>query len=259
MERLSVEKVEKEIARLYGEPLAAFTAARDELARTLRKAGDKAAADKIKALRKPTVSAWAVNQIARKERMKIRSLLVAGETLRNAHTDVLGGGEPAKLREATDAERKVVGHLVSSAADVLAQAGHPASENMLERIATTLRAAAVDDEGRALLEEGRLTRDLDPSGFGPLVALPPQRKQRPSRTGPRGRRRVEAAEQKLHSLRAELRDARGASTAAEERVAAARRDLRDAEKDAHAAEQNRERLERRLAAAERELDELRRP
>lgn len=258
MERLSVEKVGKEIDRLYGEPLAGFTAARDKLARTLRKAGDKAAADQVKALRKPTVSAWAINQLARKERMKIRSLLVAGETLRNAHTDVLGGGQPAKLRDATDAERKVVGHLVSSAADVLAQAGHPASENMLERIATTLRAASVDDEGRALLEQGRLTRDLDPSGFGPLVALPRQRKQQSSRTGPRDRKRVEAAEQKLRSLRAELRGARGALTEAEDRVSAARRDLRDAEKAAHAAEQNQGRLERRLAVAERELDELRR-
>lgn len=256
--------MEKEIERLYGEPLDKFTAARDALARDLRKSGDKAVADEVKALRKPTVSAWAINQLARRERMKIRSLLVAGEKLRSAHADLLGGGRPDELRQASDAERKAIAHLVASAAALLSQAGHTVTESTLDRIATTLQAAAVDEEGRALLEQGRLTRDLDPSGFGPLGGL-----TIPTHEAPKGGRaraadqrarrgQTQAAEKKLRTLRAELRETTKAASDADARLAAARQALRSAEKDARAARQKHERAERRVQEAETELKELRR-
>src|SRR4051812_44776528 len=43
-----------------------FTAARDRLVAELREAGDKGAAAEVKALRRPTVTAWALNQLARR-------------------------------------------------------------------------------------------------------------------------------------------------------------------------------------------------
>jgi hypothetical protein len=194
--------------------------------------------------------------------MKVRSLLVAGEKLRTAHADLLGGGRPDELRQASDAERKAITHLVASAGALLSAAGHAASESMLDRIATTLQAAAVDEEGRVLLEEGRLTRDLDPTGFGPLGELStrPQAEGRErAREGEAGRRkRIEAGEQKLQALRAELRDLTKAAGDADARVAEARQTLRSAEKEARAARQKRERTERRLKDAETELKELRR-
>jgi hypothetical protein len=194
--------------------------------------------------------------------MKVRSLLVAGEKLRTAHADLLGGGRPDELRQASDAERKAITHLVASAAGLLSAAGHAASESMLDRIATTLQAAAVDAEGRVLLEQGRLTRDLDPTGFGPLGELStrPQTKGRErAREGEAGRRkRIEAGEQKLQALRAELRELTKAAGDADARVAEARQTLRSAEKEARAARQKRERTERRLKDAETELKELRR-
>lgn len=249
------ESVENEIDRLYSRPLAEFTAARDRLARDLRQAGDKAAADDVKALRKPTISAWAINQLVRKERMRIRSLLVAGEKLRSAHADLLGGGRPGEVREATEAERKAIGHLVSSAAEILSRAGHPVSESALERIATTLRAAAVDEEGRALLEQGRLTGDLDPTGFGPIVPVAPTAKREKGgrRRAADDRRRARAAEEKLKTLRAEVRKLGAALAEADDRVATARRELRAAEKEAVAARDKYERAERRLGNAESEL------
>jgi hypothetical protein len=255
---------EKEIDHLYSKPLDEFTAARDALARDLRKAGDKASADEIKALRKPTISAWAINQLVRKERMKIRSLLVAGEKLRSAHAEVLAGAQPAKLREATEAERKAIAHLLSSAAAVLSQAGHAVNESTLDRVATTLQAAAVDEEGRALLEQGRLTGDLDPTGFGPLagVTIPKRRaKDGQDRAGDRDRdrrRKAQAAEEKLRALRAELRDLAKAAADADGRVAGARQALRTAEQEAKGARRKHERAERRLKDAETELAKLRR-
>ena len=252
---------EDEIDRLYGRPLAEFTAARDRLARDLRKGGDKTAADEVKALRKPTISAWAINQLVRKERMRIRSLLVSGEKLRSAHADLLGGGRPGNVREATETERKAVGHLVSSAAEILSQAGHPVSESTLERVATTLRAAAVDEEGRALLEQGRLTGDLDPTGFGPMVPVAtgaPKREKGGRRPADENRERVRAAEEKLKSLRAELRELGRAVAAADDRVGAARRELRAAEKEADAVRQKHERAQGRVQDAEDGIEQLRR-
>ena len=256
-------RLDEEIERLYSLPLDQFTSERDSLARRARDAGDKAGADAVKALRKPTVSAWAINQIARKERMKVRSLLVAGEKLRKAHGDVLSGGQPAAVAEATEAERNAITHLVSSAEKVLSEAGHSPSQSTLDRIATTLRAAAVEDEGRLLLEKGRLTRDLDPSGFGPLgaVSTPTRRAKggRRAEAADRGaQRKREIAQEKLRTLRAELRELTKAAADAEALAAKARQGLRAAEAEAQAARRKAERAELRLEAANRELAQLKR-
>lgn len=256
--------VDEEIDRLYGKPLAEFTAARDALARDLRRAGDSSAADQVKALRKPTVSAWAINQLARNERMKVRSLVVAGEKLRSAHAELLGGGKPAKVAEASDTERKAISHLVSSAAKILAQGGHSPSESTLERVAGTLRAAAVDDEGRLLLERGRLTHDLDPSGFGPpgAVAKPTRRAKGVGRRAEaddrEAQRRRKVAEEKQRALRAELSELTKAAADADALVTKARQGLRAAEAEARAARRKVERAAHRLEAAGSDLAQLRR-
>jgi DNA repair exonuclease SbcCD ATPase subunit len=253
--------VDEEIERLYSLPLDQFTSERDSLARKLRDAGDKADADAVKALRKPTVSAWAINQIARKERMKVRSLLVAGEKLRQAHGEVLSGGQPAVVAEATEAERNAITHLVSSAEKALSEAGHSASQSTLDRIATTLRAAAVEDEGRDLLERGRLQHDLDPTGFGPPLAVgTPTRPGATARGGKPARdarKRRRAAEEKVRALRAELRELTKAAADVDARVAAARQGLRAVEKEGQKSAQRLEQGRRRLEAAETELDQMR--
>jgi hypothetical protein len=252
---------ENAIDDLYGKPLDEFTAARDALARELRKEGENAVANRVKELRKPTISAWAINQLVRRERMQIRSLLVAGEKLRRAHADLLGGGRPADVREAADAERKAIGHLVSSAAEVLSEAGHSASESALERVATTLRAAAVDEEGRAALEQGRLTRDLDPTGFGPVELAAKPREGKRGRRADEGKRRArerrQALEDDLKALRSELRELGKAVTDADGNVATAERNLRAAEREARSAHEKYDRVERRLQEAESVLAQLR--
>src|ERR687892_248895 len=54
---------ETEIAALYRLPVAEFVAARDQLAKRLRSAGDREAARRVAALRRPSVSVWAANQL----------------------------------------------------------------------------------------------------------------------------------------------------------------------------------------------------
>jgi len=151
---------------LFGLAPDAFVAARDELARRLRREGDAEAARRVKALRRPPLSAWAVNRLARDRGPGLDALLAAGERLRAAHDAALAGEGAAELRAADRDEREAVAGLVQAALELLRKAGHPATDTTRERVAATLHAAAASPEAADLVRHGRLTADLDPSGFG---------------------------------------------------------------------------------------------
>jgi hypothetical protein len=151
---------------LFGLPPEEFVAARDELARRLRREGEAEAAKRVKALRRPPLSAWAVNQLARGPEGGLGELLAAGERLRAAHQAALAGEGAAELRAAAKAEREAVAALVLAALELLREAGHPTTEATRDRVAATLHAAAASPEAAELVGGGRLTADLDPSGFG---------------------------------------------------------------------------------------------
>jgi hypothetical protein len=159
---------ERDVERLFGLAPAEFVAARDEAARRLKRAGDAEAAARVKALRRPSLSAWAVNQLARERRADLARLLEAGERLRAAHEAAVAGAGATELRVATRAERQAVAGLVEAAVEVLTAAGHPATDATRDRIAATLHAAAADPAAAEQVGLGRLTHDLDPSGFGAL-------------------------------------------------------------------------------------------
>src|SRR4029453_1473662 len=63
---------------LFGLPPEEFVAARDDLARRLKREGDAKAAARIKALRRPPLSAWAVNRLARQHGAPPDPPLVSG-------------------------------------------------------------------------------------------------------------------------------------------------------------------------------------
>jgi hypothetical protein len=151
---------------LFGLAPEEFVAARDDLARRLRREGDPEAAARVKALRRPPLSAWAVNRLAREQGPALQQLLAAGERLRAATQAALAGEGAAELRAAAGAERKAVAGLVQAALELLAEAGHPATDATRDRVAATLHAAAASPEAAELVRHGRLTTDLDPSGFG---------------------------------------------------------------------------------------------
>ncbi|MDQ1395021.1 MAG: hypothetical protein QOG64_280, partial [Acidimicrobiaceae bacterium] len=148
------------VGPLYRLPLAHFTAGRNALAKELTKSGDRAGAAAVKALRKPTVAAWALNQLAHERPGDIEALLEAGEAVRAAQDQALAGDASA-LRGAGQHLQESVTRLTEAAA-----AGLDAPENQRDRIRETLRAAAVEDEAGAQLRAGRLTEDLTPAGFG---------------------------------------------------------------------------------------------
>jgi len=168
LEEKEVSKLATEQAgdELFGLTPEEFVAARDELARRLRREGDAEAARRVKALRRPPLSAWAVNQLARGQQQALDQLMAAGERLRAAHRAALAGGDAAELRAAARAEREAVAGLVTTALAGLREAGHPATDATRDRVAATLHAAAASPEAADLVRHGRLTADLDPSGFG---------------------------------------------------------------------------------------------
>src|SRR5258706_6506747 len=76
---------------LYQGPLEEFTAARNELAKSLRADGAAAAADWVKGLPKPTRAAWLVNQLAVRKASEVAALLELGSELRAAQEEMLAG------------------------------------------------------------------------------------------------------------------------------------------------------------------------
>jgi hypothetical protein len=160
-------ETEEALDRLYAAPPDRFTAERDALAKRL-KTTDKAAAAAVKALRRPPVTAWALNQVARDHAADLSALFDADAELSRSQRE--GAGRDA-LTEASRTRRDTIGRLVAAATRTLAEAGHPDSPANRDRIAQTLAAVAVDAEGRDALARARLTRDLTPgslwdTGFG---------------------------------------------------------------------------------------------
>ena len=228
-----VPDVERELDHLYGLPLGEFTAARNELAKRLKKAGQTAEAERVGALAKPSVSAWAVNQLPRREPAGVRGLLDAGEQLVDAQREALAGKGADSFDAANRRQRDAVRALVRAATAVLTDAGHRPSDAIKERLASSLRAASVDPDGRRLLESGRLEADVESGGLGLLAGIAPSgRKRAPARRTTDARRdeRVRAAREAVESARATHR--RLAEEAAEaeheaERAAAAAAEARD--------------------------------
>ena len=180
------------IDRLYGLPLSEFTRERDRVARELRSEGRRAEADELKALRRPTAAAGAVNRLVREHAADVNAFLTAAAELRDAQLN-----HSSDLRSATDRERELLAQLVSS--------GGPA-------VRRSLQAAAVDEDAARQLVQGRLEMELEPRGFGTLLA-------HAQRTSPKPSKSLTAATKPKkpddRAARAKLREAKQALAAAE--------------------------------------------
>jgi len=144
-----------EAADLFSLPLDQFTAARDGLVRRLRADGDEMEAKRVGKLRKPSVVAWALNQVARHHPKTVDRLLDSHQGLRSA-------GSRESLEEASQLRRKTVTELTESA---MAELGGGSIQSK-DRINRTLLAVATDSQGEADLKAGTLVRELEPSGIG---------------------------------------------------------------------------------------------
>ena len=200
-----------EIDRLYALPLEEFTAERDELAKRLRKDGDRDAAAEVKALKKPSVAAWAVNQVRRDRPEDVRRLLDVTEELHRVYAGLSSAGARERLSEAADMQRDLIQSLVRCAQQLLDAGGQSANEQTLGKVADTLRAAALDDDLREQVAEGRVVKEQRAAGLGPLESLPPPPKKsrakkarKPAGPDPK---KVAEAERAVDEARRALEDA----------------------------------------------------
>ena len=156
---MASRRLETDIDRLYQLPLEEFTAARNALARTA--GGD---ASHVRQLVKPSIPAWAVNQLYWKHRELYDALIEASTALRKTHKTILGGRR-ADLREPSRAHEEALDAALKGALALLHEAGHPATDATRQGVLTTLRALPTNEP------PGRLTETLQPGGFEMLQGL----------------------------------------------------------------------------------------
>jgi hypothetical protein len=176
-------KLGDEVDALFRLPLAEFTAARNALAARLKQGGRGNEADFVKALVKPSISAWAVNQLYWNHRDAFDRLIATGERFRQAQTSGLTR-KVADMRGVLDSRREALSQLSDLATAVLSEAGHNPTPDTIHRITTTLEAmsayASLPDAPRF----GRLTHDVDPPGFESLASFVPSAGTRELRKEP---------------------------------------------------------------------------
>jgi hypothetical protein len=245
---------DKQIDQLYSVPLDEFVERRNELARSLREDANRPASDEVRKLRKPTLPAWTVNQLARREKMRLRGLLTAGERLRKAHEELLVGGSPEALQQGRDGERRAIAELVGAAELLLKEAGHPASEATLERVRDTLHAAVVDEGIGRRVREGRLEKEEQMTGFGFGNLPAPERaaKTKPATRATRGQKRETKKDDAAREKQAQARKAREVE-AAQDKYREAEKSLRDVHRAVTDAERAVKNHTRELERAERVL------
>jgi hypothetical protein len=283
---LAQAKLDAHIDRLYGLPLDEFVLQRDALAKQLRADGDRDAASAVKALRKPTAGAWALNQAVRRRREETGALLAAGERLRAAHQALLSGGGRDELREAMGQQR-ALSNVLADCAEAIASETGKSGPALKERVRSTLHAAALDDDVRSDLAAGRLVREREAVGLGgvfgesdaaaPAASAPPrsgraertkltERTQRAERAERTEAQRAESAEAQrlaaeaqaaVEEAQAAVEDARAAHEDASEHLEAARAAAGEAQVAQREAGKLLRRRERELAKREQELRRLR--
>jgi hypothetical protein len=145
---------------LYGAPFSAFTAERKRLADERKAAGDKAGAAQVLALKKPTMSAWVVNQLHRRAPEDMAALFAAGKKLR------------AGDFSASAAQKAALATLRGHAGEILKSDGHAAADGTLARVQQTLQALSAIGSW-APDAPGALVADRDPPGFDALADVEP--------------------------------------------------------------------------------------
>jgi hypothetical protein len=222
-------KLEEEVDALFKLPLAEFTGARNTLAAQLKRDGRANEANIVKALPKPSISAWAVNQLHWKHREAFAQLMATSQQLRQAQKSRTTG-KIGDMRGSLDARREALSQLSELASALLSEAGHNPTPDTIHRITTTLQAVAAytSPDGPT---PGRLTHDIDPPGFESLASMIP---------GAKATKFVEAlprvaTPQKLDRASTKTRQKGDAQKAQrevrrQERIAAARASLQEAKR-----------------------------
>ncbi|MDQ0641998.1 transposase [Microbacterium murale] len=228
-------------AALYAGPPDDFVAVRNAHAKA---ASDRDVAQRVRALRKPSVAAWVVNVFARERSDELGEALQLAAELREAQADL----DAQALAQLGRQRRALTIRLAKEAADLAASRGERITPATLDAVQQTINAAFFDPDAAAAVASGRLIRELRASSALPLEmdalvaggltgAAPPPADELSER---RQRRQAERA---VHD--------------AEEELAGAERDLAKAESDRSEANRRAEEFSARIGELEAELERTR--
>ena len=240
---------------LYGLPLERFVPERTALARSLRDNDQRDEAAKIGKLPKPSIAAWAVNQLVRTQHRAVADLFDAGDTLQKAQADLLSGrSDGDALRRAAERERAALDALMERARGLLSSEGHELSQATLDRVADTLHAAAVEEDVRAQVRKGCLEKELRHSGLGGAGAALGTAATAPRKRGAGARSRSTTESRRPRQPADTGRQRARRLEAARKAESEARRSVRRAERELKQAQERRDRAAAALTEAEDELE-----
>jgi len=246
---------------LYAGDLGGFTAARDTRA-AAAKATDPELAKQVKALRKPTVAAWALNLFVRAEGEQVDQLLALGESLREAQ-QALDGDE---LRALTRQRRQLTAAMTDRVRGTVGDRGQRLTQSVADQVEATLTAALLDEQVAVALRSGLLVQPVSSTGVDTpdltgVVAVPealgftaPPRAVEPPEPVERPRLRVvpdpDETRKKRRAARAELAEAERVLGRAGRALRAHDRKVADLEAKALQVQAQIDEVRRRLAELE---------
>ena len=236
---------------LYALPLADFTPRRDALAKSLK--GTPQAAQ-VKALKKPSLAAWVVNLLVRREPGQVDQVLAVGEALREAQANLSGD----ELRALTKQRRQLTAAVTTTARRHALEFGQKVTQSVADEVEATLTAAMIDESAAAAVRSGLLVKSLKTTGLGDLdltayvavsdvAGFTPQPLGEPEPPPPTDLKVVPDPEADQKKLRA-----------AQEKLEAAEAEVTKAQSELSEATATVAELEARSLQVQAEIDELRR-
>ena len=252
--------------QLYAGTAEAFTQARDAAAKECARAGDKALAAQVKRLKRPSVAAWALNRLVRREAGQIAGVLDLADSLRAAAA-ALDGEE---LRALTRQRRQLTAALTTTARTLAREEGVRLSGPVLDQVEGVLTAAMLDPVAAQVVRTGRLVTTFTSTGVSEVdvagVVAVPEALGVAATPSDAPDRPEEHAAPSLHVVRDDrlrLEAAREAREAAVEELATATTGLEEVEGSLETLQARRlqlqaeaDELRRRLAELEERADEV---
>jgi hypothetical protein len=147
--------------QLFAASLERFVAVRGELAVALAREGHKEDSRTLKGIHRPSVSAWATNQVVRHALGDVGTFFEAGDQLRHAqHAMLTGKSERASYQALAEVFREATTTLGATIREVLTNVGRNADSALVERVLSNFRNAAVSEDRRNKVLGGQLEDDI---------------------------------------------------------------------------------------------------
>ena len=232
-------EIQKHLDKLYSLPRETFTAERNALAKELKQDGATEESAAITRLRKPTLAAWALNQVARAQREEV-------ERLFSAQAEMEQASSADALRRAGERRQELIARLSQRSVQMLEEGGH-GGQAARDKIVMTLLALGTNAQAAEEFRRGQLTDDVEPASSWDLALAHAAATPAESGAAPARSRSNARAKQELDRL---IEKAEQAEKRAEQAAGRLEEAKKEAKASAAAARKARQEADRKAAALE---------